>query len=77
VQTNLLDNGGRRLGVDRREFSYTLHIPERRQDENRRTRVDRRNRFNQRSNPSGKRDMDRKWSVRVFLQDFPLKRKVH
>jgi hypothetical protein len=77
VQTSLLDNGGRRLGVDRREFSYTLHIPERRQDEDRRTGPDRRNRFNQRSNADGKREMDREWNVRVFLQDFPLKRKVH
>ena len=26
----LRDNGGRRVGVDRRIFSYSLHIPERR-----------------------------------------------
>jgi hypothetical protein len=24
------DNGGRRSGVERRKFSYTLHLPERR-----------------------------------------------
>ena len=29
-QIILRDNGGRRVGVDRRIFSYSLHIPERR-----------------------------------------------
>jgi len=36
VQTNLKDNGGRRIGVDRRSFSYSLHIPERRSQVDRR-----------------------------------------
>ena len=26
----LLDNSGRRMGIERRQFSYTAHIPERR-----------------------------------------------
>ena len=30
MKPTLLDNGGRGLGVDRRQFSYTLHIPKRR-----------------------------------------------
>ncbi len=30
----MLDNGGRRSGFDRREFSYDGHIPERRSDDN-------------------------------------------
>ena len=34
---SLIDNGGRRLGVDRRQFSYTNHIPDRRLGEDRRT----------------------------------------
>ncbi len=38
----LIDKGGRRLGVDRRQFSYTSHIPDKRMDEDRRTSVDRR-----------------------------------
>lgn len=29
-QLVILDNGGRRSGGDRRNYSYTLHIPERR-----------------------------------------------
>ena len=30
IVPGLVDDGGRRLGSDRRQFSYTLHIPERR-----------------------------------------------
>ena len=36
------DNGGRRSGVDRRQFTYTAHIPERRKKVDRRSGVDRR-----------------------------------
>ena len=36
------DNGGRRLGSDRRQFSYTMHIPERRSGKERRSGFDRR-----------------------------------
>ena len=35
-QILLRDNGGRRIGVDRRTFSYSLHIPERRSHDDRR-----------------------------------------
>ncbi len=38
----LHDNGGRRLGVDRRQFSYNHHIPERRSEIDRRSGLDRR-----------------------------------
>ena len=37
-----LDNGGRRSGGDRRNYSYTLHIPERRSGQDRRSGEDRR-----------------------------------
>jgi len=37
-----LDNGGRRSGGDRRNYSYTLHIPERRSGKERRSGDDRR-----------------------------------
>ncbi|MBW1897171.1 MAG: hypothetical protein JRI47_08940 [Deltaproteobacteria bacterium] len=37
MEIRMRDNGGRRFGMDRREFSYTLHVPVRREDENRRT----------------------------------------
>jgi len=38
----LKDNGGRRLGINGREFSYTNHVPNRRTQEDRRSGVDRR-----------------------------------
>lgn len=38
----IVDMGGRRSGIDRRTFSYTLHIPERRSGADRRCGQDRR-----------------------------------
>ena len=38
----LKENGGRRLGIDRRRYSYTLYIPERRSGQDRRVGKDRR-----------------------------------
>ena len=38
----IVDNGGRRSGVDRRQFSYTSFIPERRSGTDRRGGEDRR-----------------------------------
>jgi len=37
-----LDNGGRRAGADRRSYSYTVYIPERRNGNDRRSGDDRR-----------------------------------
>ena len=42
----LSDRGGRRLGIDRRRFTYTLHIPERRVGGERRRIKDRRDELN-------------------------------
>jgi hypothetical protein len=39
----ILDNGGRRIGIERRYYTYTGHIPERRTGADRRTKDDRRN----------------------------------
>lgn len=36
------DNGGRRSGIDRRQFSYSDHVPERRSGKERRSGRDRR-----------------------------------
>ena len=41
-QLVILDNGERRSGGDRRNYSYTLHIPERRAGKDRRNGTDRR-----------------------------------
>jgi len=42
VVFNILDNGGRRAGIERRRFSYSDHIPERRRGVDRRCGKDRR-----------------------------------
>jgi hypothetical protein len=46
-----LDNGGRRSGGDRRNYSYTLHIPERRHANDRRSGEDRRKISRTKANP--------------------------
>ena len=38
----LIDNGGRRTGGDRRNYSYSIHLPERRDPKDRRSGRDRR-----------------------------------
>ncbi|MCD4805518.1 MAG: hypothetical protein K8R07_07565 [Desulfobacterales bacterium] len=40
--TYILDNGGRRSSIERRRFSYTNYLPERRYGKDRRIGVDRR-----------------------------------
>jgi hypothetical protein len=40
IYWKLSDGGGRRLGIDRRSFSYSYHIPERRRGEDRRSYTD-------------------------------------
>ena len=38
----MIDNGGRRSGGDRRNYSYSIHLPERRETKDRRDGDDRR-----------------------------------
>jgi DNA-binding XRE family transcriptional regulator len=42
ITSFLRDNGSRRLGLDRRQFSYDKHIPERRSGNDRRSGLERR-----------------------------------
>ena len=42
IESSIKDNGGRRLGVDRRQFKYSKYIPEQRSDKERRNGLDRR-----------------------------------
>lgn len=42
MRDTLSDNGGRRSGIERRQFFYNGHIPERRSGRDRRGRFDRR-----------------------------------
>ncbi len=38
----VIDNGGRRSGIERRRFSYAIHVPELRSGKGRRIDIDRR-----------------------------------
>jgi hypothetical protein len=60
VNVSSIDNGGRRLGVERREFSYDIHLPERRSNTIRRSSVDRRNSVFSRMNSRKWRDTERR-----------------
>jgi hypothetical protein len=42
MAAKLWDNGGRRLGLERRQYSYADHVPERRSGDDRRSGRDRR-----------------------------------
>ena len=51
------DNGGRRSGVDRRTFTYDIHIPERRSGRDRRNgSVDRRSVLDRRKGEKASQD---------------------
>ncbi len=39
----VIDNGGRRTGIERRRFLYAIHVPELRSGKDRRYGIDRRN----------------------------------
>ncbi len=41
IKMVLKDNGGRRIGIENREFSYTNHLSNRRTQEDRRSGIDR------------------------------------
>ena len=49
LATEITDNADRRSGIDRRQFKYDGHIPERRQQPGRRTVIDRRSGLDRRS----------------------------
>ena len=65
----MTDNGGTRLGIDRRKFEYTAYIPERRSG------MSRRKGFDRRSPISQKRKSER----RVILnhrEQYPTERRA-
>jgi len=53
ITWELGDNRGRRSGIDRRYFSYSDHIPERRRKQERRSLEDRRAGFERRDTEDG------------------------
>ena len=60
LTSELKDNGGRRIGVKRREFSYTNHLPNGRSEKDRRSGVDRRSGLERR------KDRDRRSGKNIF-----------
>jgi len=56
----LIDTGGRRTGIDRRDFSYTNYLPNRRVEENRRNGLDRRSGLERRN------DLDSRSGKTIF-----------
>ena len=60
MELKMADNGGTRLGIDRRKFYYTAYIPEKRSGMDRRKVFDRRNSLNhQGTYPIERRDIFR------------------
>ena len=55
----IADTGGRRLGIDRRQFSYYFHVPERRSGEEGRSGFDRR------GSHSNRGDLERRENFKV------------
>jgi len=49
------DNGESRIGLERRQFSYTAHIPERRSGRDRRKSLERRNAIHRMRRPDRRR----------------------
>ena len=60
ITSELIDNGGRRIGVKRREFLYTNHLPNGRSEKDRRSGVDRRSGLERR------KDNDRRSGKSIF-----------
>jgi hypothetical protein len=67
IAYNLLDNGGRRTGIERRRFSYAEHIPERRSGEDRRVSEDRRCGKDRRGKQDRRSGMERRASRRAGI----------
>ena len=60
LATEIRDNGGRRAEIDRRQFLYDGHIPERRQRSGRRIGLDRRGGIERRCGTDRRNDGERR-----------------
>ena len=60
LASEIRDNGGRRAEIDRRQFSYDGHIPERRQRSGRRIELDRRGGIERRCGTDRRNDGERR-----------------
>ena len=71
-QASRLDQGGRRLGQERRQYVYSGHIPERRSGSERRCGVDRRSGLERRENPASNVVDMAVWKERRLREDRRL-----
>ncbi|MBN1847941.1 MAG: hypothetical protein JW932_05090 [Deltaproteobacteria bacterium] len=60
VAFNFSDNGGRRIGIERRQFTYSSHIPERRRLKERRSHTERRMMDDRRKEEDRRTGLDRR-----------------
>lgn len=67
---SFLDNGGGRSGIERRQFSYTSHIPERRSGKDRRSADDRRKLFDSAMRLERTGERERRAAVLKYLHYF-------
>ena len=74
---DLSDRGGRRIGIERRRFSYSEHIPERRCGEDRRTGTDRRSGADRRTGGERRAGVDRRSTSRGDRREKPNRRGVY
>ena len=61
MEFKLADNGGTRIGIERRKFHYTAYIPEKRSG------MDRRKRFDRRSLMARRRESERRMVFKTQL----------
>ena len=72
ISVQIDDNGGRRSGMERRNFSYSDHIPERRNGGDRRSGFDRRSLIDRRR----KQDRRQESNEVINITDYIEKRKL-
>jgi len=70
----LSDHGGRRIGLERRRFSYSEHIPERRCGEDRRSGIDRRTGVDRRNGMDRRACVERRETERGDRRATPTRR---
>ena len=73
ISTQIDDNGGRRSGMERRNFSYSDHIPERRDGEDRRSGFDRRILIDRRRGQDRRKESNEVINIKDYIDKRKLK----
>ena len=68
MNKTIIDNGGRRLGLERRQYEYTDHIPARRIQEERRSGMDRRSTMSSTGRRTRKDRRNISFDINVFAK---------